>query len=583
MRAQAEWSALPQDVLTRIFDRQHNALDSCAAACVCKNWRLVVNRRHISSLHLHAHDRSYSQHWQAYLSSVSLASHLKLTAAEASKRDVDEASLSWMRFLSTICSSVHVDCCFVPGICHSSAQTGRLTSLTIQSTPSAQSVTQGLPDLRHMIGLRQLEVSCDKSSAEVYNVVSNSLPACPSSLQRLALAYYQCNIYATSPPSVLASLAPQLMTLTSLQLTDCLLPFCGQSISCLSSLKSLSLRNSMIQVDRGDWTNLDKLTHLTHLDVSGSKWGEVAVTWQDGFELHALGQLDVFKGWPDLKVLKLSRCTLITNRTAVCIQEVELLDVTWLQSEMKSQDLHVDRTPASIDDILICASQPLCIKSLVCLSVSGDFSSQVTDALQHLLHQCQRLKRLKLDRCYALFCQDRPLDIVLDDTHGASLTDLDISCILCGDVNLSQAAALTAVKLDWVESDDSPHFMLTLPPTLQSFDFTSRSLCSCQPAARQWFTSCSHLTSLRIRNERHLDDDGQASIYSLPVLPASLYFLSLFMPNSMMHMCDWRCLHLCSRIEHIELPRGCCVPGSLQQWLATARQRHLHIVTFDIE
>ena len=158
MQTQEDWSAVSQEILIKISEQQHNALDNCAAACACTSWRLAVNYSHISSLHLHAHDRSFSQQWQAYLSSKCLVDDLKLTASQACKRHINEASVSWMRSLPTICTSMHVDCCFGSGIGHPSVQAGRLTSLTMQSTPSAHVLAPGLPDLRHMTELTQLQV-----------------------------------------------------------------------------------------------------------------------------------------------------------------------------------------------------------------------------------------------------------------------------------------------------------------------------------------------------------------------------------------------------------------------------------------
>lgn len=182
----------------------------------------------------------------------------------------------------------------------------------------------------------------------------------------------------------------------------------------------------MTHADKDDWTNLDKLTNLTHLDVSGSAWGD----------LHALGHLDFFAGWTALKIFKLSKCDLFKKHTIVRLEELQLLDVSWVKPHMKSQELHINTANASTPHILDYASEPLCVKSLVSLCVCGKFTSQLTDALQQLLHQCQHLTVLKLDGSRAPLQQARPIHIVVDDTHGARLTDLDLSFILCGFVNL---------------------------------------------------------------------------------------------------------------------------------------------------
>ena len=295
--------------------------------------------------------------------------------------------------------------------------------------------------------------------------------------------------------------------------------------------------------------------------------------------MRALGQLDSFTGWPALKVLKISKCRLFEKCTDIHIRGAEVFDVTWLKPGMKSQELHITRAHTSIDDILKFASKPFCVKSLVQLALCGRFESRkvaelhkFTDALKLLLHQCEHLQVLKLNGCFAPLA--KPLDIVLNDTHGACLTDLDLRAMLCGYLDLSQAAALSAVVLHGVESGNPHNFRLRLPSNLQSFDYASRGALMCQPSASEWFTSCSNLTSLRV----HLDNPSfHASSFELPVLPASLYFLSVFIPDHSMHGCDWHCLRPCSRLEHIELPNVCRVPESLQEWLDTAR--HLHVLT----
>ena len=425
-----------------------------------------------------------------------------------------------------------------------------------------------------MTGLRQLQLVGDEYSP--CRIVPNSLPACPSSLQYLALVNHNFFSCTLSPPSVLSSILPQLMHLTSLQLSSCLLSFCGQSVSSLSSLKGLGLRNSLIQADKDDWKNLEKLTNLTHLDISGSVWGEVAVIKYGDYELEALGHLNSFTGWPALKVIRLSECGLFKEGTDVRIQEVEVLDITWLKPDMKSQELHMIKADASVDDILECVSEPFCIKSLVCLSLGFKSIPQLTDAIKQLLHQCLHLRVLMLDGYRGVFlCQVSPLHIVLDDTHSTCLTELHISSISCGLLDLSQAAALTAIVLDFNLVESVDHLSLRLPPTLLSFDFTSRTALVYQPSASRWFTPCIFMTSLTIcLNVRA----SEASNCSLPELPSSLCLLSLFMSDKFMRALDWRCLQHCTRLEHIELPatHGDCVPDNLRDWLDTAR--HLRVV-----
>ena len=77
---EVQWSCLSTHLLINIFELQHNALDNCAAACVCSTWRTAVNSSHISSLHLHAVWPSFNRHWRSFFSSRVSIGHLKLTS-----------------------------------------------------------------------------------------------------------------------------------------------------------------------------------------------------------------------------------------------------------------------------------------------------------------------------------------------------------------------------------------------------------------------------------------------------------------------------------------------------------------------
>ena len=77
---EVEWSCLSTQLLISIFELQHNALDNCAAACVCSNWHTAVNSSHISSLHLHANCSSFNRQWCSFFSSRLSFGHLKLTS-----------------------------------------------------------------------------------------------------------------------------------------------------------------------------------------------------------------------------------------------------------------------------------------------------------------------------------------------------------------------------------------------------------------------------------------------------------------------------------------------------------------------
>ncbi len=80
----SDWATLPAHLLMGVFELQSNALDNCAAACVCKSWQSAVNSSFVSSLHLHIHEDDCLPYclpqWCALLAARSSFGELKLTA-----------------------------------------------------------------------------------------------------------------------------------------------------------------------------------------------------------------------------------------------------------------------------------------------------------------------------------------------------------------------------------------------------------------------------------------------------------------------------------------------------------------------
>ncbi|KAL0053744.1 hypothetical protein WJX82_010251 [Trebouxia sp. C0006] len=78
---QSDWAVMKPHVLSLIFQAQHNALDNCAAACVCIDWRDAVQTTPISMLHLHARHAHHHKHWSKFLQSRLSLRSLKLTSS----------------------------------------------------------------------------------------------------------------------------------------------------------------------------------------------------------------------------------------------------------------------------------------------------------------------------------------------------------------------------------------------------------------------------------------------------------------------------------------------------------------------
>ena len=98
----SDWAALPLQLLIRAFELQSNALDNCAAACVCKSWQAAANGSVIRVLHLHINRcpsvSSRLEQWCAYLATRSSIGELQLTAGDAAKYVCSQnISTSWHR------------------------------------------------------------------------------------------------------------------------------------------------------------------------------------------------------------------------------------------------------------------------------------------------------------------------------------------------------------------------------------------------------------------------------------------------------------------------------------------------------
>ena len=113
-----DWSGLSPQLLTEIFELQHNALDNCAAACVSSSWRTAVNSSRIIALHLHADFPSYNRNWRGFFTSRKSCGHLKLTHA-ITPADADSYVRAWQDVqncftqLPMDCDSLDIDGNFI--------------------------------------------------------------------------------------------------------------------------------------------------------------------------------------------------------------------------------------------------------------------------------------------------------------------------------------------------------------------------------------------------------------------------------------------------------------------------------------
>ena len=111
-------------------------------------------------------------------------------------------------------------------------------------------------------------------------------------------------------------MSDNLPALTRLELAQSVVRVPGEDITCLSKLKTLSLRCSEIYVD--GQLEVTLLTNLTYLDLTGA-----TCYWEDAW----VDVLDAFTAWPSLAVLKVYECNLFDINTAMDMSTVREVHV----------------------------------------------------------------------------------------------------------------------------------------------------------------------------------------------------------------------------------------------------------------
>ena len=313
---QSDWAVMKPHVLSLIFQAQHNALDNCAAACVCIDWRDAVQTTPISMLHLHARHAHHHKHWSKFLQSRLSLRSLKLTSSVRQTtvddtEDLKARGKSCFLHLPNDCDTLFVGQYFTDILhqyIHKTAAAG-LRHLTVQATDLDEHATNVVfPSHKHLTQLRSLHIVTDAKTLSVRSVaLDNCLRSCSTSLESLV-------IEAVKMPGidipVLFQLEQCLQHITKLELRNCCTILSeafpgGVGITALSGLQHLSLHGSTI---KGDQTHISTLTMLTHLDLALCKWFSLGQLLQHN--ASALAEpLGTFHGWPALQVLRVNRCS----------------------------------------------------------------------------------------------------------------------------------------------------------------------------------------------------------------------------------------------------------------------------------
>ena len=484
MAENADWSGLSSQLLTKIFELQHNALDNCAAACTCASWRCAVNRSHIPFLHLHA-ERSFSyKHWSNFFLSKLSVGILRLTASfdltgdihdmSGMYDDVDDVTnddmndviyddmddemdddniwaRTFMQQVALTCDYLDTDEAFATELHYLALQPVQLKKLTAWLPFQRYTASCCMfPDIRHLTQLTTLHIQLnDKLSTPL--IGSQTLSRIPESLNDLTIQGYNLEWDQVYKPNFIQPLIqPCLAFIQSLRLQECRVAFVGDGITCLCRLRSFSTTSSEVWADIN---NLDKLTKLTCLDLANSLWHELGAH-TDMFSLVPSGPLASFTAWPELKVLKTVGCNLFHPSTQLDLPGVQEIQVRQVVPQLVNVRLHLhqdyfDQAVSGPQALL----HPSCATCLVDLRLNLDYSvlgsaSGLAAILQQVLFICKSLQVLHLSNfAFGNVNLDDAVNIRLHEQCGEQLTQLHLEHLSCNILDLASSAFLTSVKL----------------------------------------------------------------------------------------------------------------------------------------
>ena len=582
MAETADLSDLSRQLLTKIFELQHTALDNRAASCTCASWRCAVSSSHISFLHLHA-ERSFSfQHWSNFFFSKLSVGVLRLTASVGFTCDMTDAHIeawawTFMQQIVSTCDHLDADEAFAK-LLYPALEAAQLKKLTVWLP--CQHCTESccmFPDIRHLTRLTGLHIQLN-NQLTTPSIGSQNLSRIPESLNDLTIQGYNSWWKEVDPLSMQPLLQPCLAFIQSLRLEECEVAFVGGSITCLCKLTSLSTATSRVWADIH---NLDKLTKLTCLDLTKSSWHELSAHTFKPFPAPS-GPFASFTGWPELKVLKTVGCNLFHPSTKLDLPGVQEIQLSWVVPKLVNIRLHLCQSHlyhAPLDPQ--CLLYPSCATCLVDLRLSLDSrvpGTGLAAILQQVLVICNSLQVLHLDGVwYSLDLFRTKLDdavnITLHEQCGAQLTQLHLEHLSCNILSLASSAFLTSVELNCVKSRHGAACQLSLPSSLMSLDYQGDLLFG--STGRQQLQHCSHLTYLAISPEKSY----KLPDCELPLLPSSLYHLqlrALHLGHKWISGRSWVMLSACTNLERLTLPGLSTLSGNIKEQVATLR--HLHVV-----
>ena len=589
MQGESNWAAIPAECLRRAFELQQNGLANCAAATTCGAWHEIARGSCINSLYLHADTDKQEQCWHSLLAGRPSIDSLRLVrSAEWSASDdwctvqrSDLVAKTTMDSIPTACRSLTLSEFCAHDLGQYVGKCPGLKELSIQwnGLPFQNAhKTRTVPDLTALHSLTDLTVQMRN---DVYGDMFPALvKSCPGSLQRLSLEGFGSDMaqqqapYPEPPQHSVRSLnllECHLPALTHLSLTRCTITIPGEDITCLTKLKSLSLKSSDLYIKQ---LAVETLTNLTYLDLS-----KASCYWEDPWAVPASS----FTSWPGLEVLDLTLCNMVGWNTVLNVASVQELHIDLPTSSDLSlpQQLHARIDGLREAERFTHTHQSQVGDAVVDLHIDVYHPDTMTELWQ-VIQSCPNVQSLHVVThpvtmdSLAQFSEFRACTSQLTflSLEGYTGSKIDLQALMC----------LTCLHVKQI----GPHGLLEcvkLPPGLAALTFIGSGLF--QAGLEHNLHSLDHLSRIVFGTKdlsgQYTADPSPSRLFHkyplpliIPQLPPSLIRLSFEGSTGSELISDWSGLHACANLEHLTLSRQHWPTGYLQDWIRSAY--HLHVV-----
>ena len=549
---------MPVAVFRRVFELQPNGLDNTAVSTTCKAWQAALESSTADSVCLYAATDSQEQRWQRFLSSKSSINRLELVRAASWTFTADAQQYTLHR--SDQIAQATIDS--IPTACRSltlSEFCSHYLDQYVNKSPQLEQLSfegsalrcqgslrpQAIPDLTPLSRLTQLTISMQ---SEVFaDLFPQLIESCPACLESLNLHGFH-KIRSEQSVELLPHCLPGL---THLHITDSTLELPDECITCLSKLKSLSLKGSSVHVD--DRPDFERLTALTFLDL-GNMYCP-----QGMFNL--VRPFASFTAWTALVVLKIQGCKLFCNNTRIDFAMVKEASV----SSVLSGDIHDCAFVPAGTVMHLHALQDKSL-SLAAMSHTKDVYTELVTGMEIFLHEgaeqsiatlvqlgAEVPRLCNLDVCFRLPRLNALPMQMPEGTFPTQLTSLRVLNLVCNSLALQSLTSLVSLNLALFDKERKVSGCISFTTSLQALTFKGSRLFEQTAQHNLRDLTCLSSVTLIFTVWMSIGQFNERKPPTLPHLPACVTHLTVHEEEAQIGTIDWTALSQCHRLQHLTL------------------------------